>query len=227
MQKVYGYCRVSLASQVEKTSLDAQRSKIEAWAMSQGLEVAEVYTDAGISGKRADNRPALQQALDAVTADKGILCVYSLSRLARNTKTAIAISERLEKAGADLVSLSERIDNSASGKMVFKMMAVLADFERDQLIERVRCSLTLMKAKNLRTGRIPYGMDCVDGVNLTPNAAEQAVIADMLDMDAKGLSLRDIAKALTLRGIKAKSGRDWHPESVRIVVKRHSLQVAA
>jgi DNA invertase Pin-like site-specific DNA recombinase len=219
---------VSLERQVEKSSLEAQGARIGAWATANGLAVAEVFTDAGISGKRADNRPALQQALEAVCKDKGILVVYSLSRLARSTKDCIAISERLEKAGADLVSLSEKLDTStASGKMVFRMMAVLAEFERDQLAERVKNSLHLLQAQGKRTGRVPYGWDCLDGENLTENAVEQKVLAQMLKMDGQGMSLREIAKALTLKGIKAKGGRDWHPESVRLVVKRVRLREAA
>ncbi len=86
MRKVYGYTRVSLQRQVENVSLESQKAKVTAWALANGLEMAEVFTDAGISGKRADNRPALQQALEAVSKTKGILVVYSLSRLARSTK---------------------------------------------------------------------------------------------------------------------------------------------
>ena len=135
MRQVYGYVRVSTTMQSEGgVSLANQTERIEAWAKANGLEVAGVFTDAGISGKRADNRPALQQALEAVGKAKGVLVVYSLSRMSRSVKDAITISERLEKAGADLVSLSERLDTStASGKMTFRMMAVLAEFERDQL----------------------------------------------------------------------------------------------
>lgn len=226
-RKVYGYSRVSLDRQVDGVSLSAQSARIEAWAKANGLEVAEVFTDAGISGKRADNRPALQQALTAVSKAKGILVVYSLSRLARSTKDCISISEGLDKAGADLVSLSEKLDTStASGKMVFRMMAVLAEFERDQLAERVTGALRHLQAQGKRTGRVPFGWDCGDGVNLTPNAAEQAVIAQMVEMDAT-MSLREIAKALTLRGIKAKGGADFHPESVRLIIKRATLRTAA
>jgi DNA invertase Pin-like site-specific DNA recombinase len=68
--------------------------------------------------------------LAAACERKAALIVYSLSRLARSTKDAIAISERLAKNGADLVSLSERIDTTtAAGKIVFRMLAVLAEFE--------------------------------------------------------------------------------------------------
>jgi DNA invertase Pin-like site-specific DNA recombinase len=230
MRKVYGYCRVSTTVQSQDgVSLANQAERVAAWAKVNGLEVAEVFTDAGLSGKRADNRPALQQALEAVSKAKGVLVVYSLSRMSRSVKDCISISERLQKAGADLVSLSEDLNtSSASGRMIFNLMAVLAEFERQQLSERVTSALQHIKAQGRRTGRVPFGMDLgSDGETLTPNAAEQAVIADMLDMDAQGMSLRDIAKALTLRGIKAKSGRDFHPESVRLIIHRHSLKVAA
>ena len=113
----------------EGVSLEAQMAKAQAWAAANGYEVGGIYSDAGISGKRTANRPGLQDALREVCAERGnVLIVYSLSRLARSTKDAIAIAERIEKAGADLVSLTERIDTtSAAGKMVFRMLAVLAE----------------------------------------------------------------------------------------------------
>ena len=108
--KAVGYIRVSTTRQaVDGVSLEAQRAKIEAWCTVNDFELSDVFVDAGISGKRADNRTGLQDALQAACKARGAaLVVYSLSRLARSTKDAIAIAERLEKAGADLVSLSER-----------------------------------------------------------------------------------------------------------------------
>src|SRR5271169_1320089 len=107
--RAIGYVRVSTAVQVsEGVSLDAQRARIAAWAAANGAELPEVFTDAGLSGGRADNRPGLQAALDAACTAKAALVVYSLSRLARSTQDALNISQRLGKAGADLVSLSER-----------------------------------------------------------------------------------------------------------------------
>src|SRR6185295_927090 len=108
---------------------------------------------------KADNRPALQAALEAACRGKAALVVYSLSRLARSTRDAIGMSERLHKAGADLVSLSERIDTTtAAGKMVFRMLAVLAEFERDQIAERTKGALSHMRNQGKRiSGKIPYG----------------------------------------------------------------------
>ena len=99
-----GYIRVSTSSQaIDGVSLDAQREKIEAWCASNGYRLVEVFADKGISGKRADNRPALQRALKAACAKRGAALVgYSLSRLGRSTKDVISIGERLGKADVDL-----------------------------------------------------------------------------------------------------------------------------
>src|ERR1051326_7091589 len=98
--RAVGYVRVSTEGQAsEGISLDSQRGRIASWAEANGYTLAAVLTDAGISGKRADNRPGLQSALAEVCKGGGALVVYSLSRLARSTKDAIGIAERLERAG--------------------------------------------------------------------------------------------------------------------------------
>ena len=104
-----------------------QRERITAWCETNGYALGAVHVDAGISGKRADNRDGLQRALRAVCKRRGqVLIVYSLSRLARSTKDCITIAERLHKARVDLVSLSEQIDTTtAAGIMVFRMLSVL------------------------------------------------------------------------------------------------------
>ena len=119
--KTIGYVRVSTSGQAQDgVSLSAQEAKIRAWSELNGADDVVIFTDAGLSGKRADNRPALQDALR--TVGKGdALVVYSLSRLARSTKDTISIAETLDKRGADLLSLSEKIDTTtAAGKMVFR-----------------------------------------------------------------------------------------------------------
>jgi site-specific DNA recombinase len=159
-QAVIGYVRVSTVEQArEGISLDAQRAKIAAWADIMGYELIDTFADEGISGSTIKKRPGLQAAVEAVCDCGGVLVVYSLSRLARNTHETLELGERLSKAGADLVSLSEKIDTtSAAGKMVFRMLAVLAEFERDQAIERTNLALQHKRSKQERIGNfIPYG----------------------------------------------------------------------
>lgn len=224
MTKAIGYLRVSTSGQADDgVSLEAQKARIEAYCLANDIELVEVFVDAGISGKRADNRPALQAALEATCEARGALVVYSLSRLARSTKDTITIAERLEKSGADLVSLSEKIDTtSAAGKMVFRMLAVLSEFERDLVSERTTNALAHKKSKGQLVGAVPFGFDLEDdGVSLTPNQHEQEIIETIQALRARGLSLRAIASELTNQGIPTKTGgHEWTHTAVARIVKR-------
>ena len=224
MKTATAYIRVSTEGQVtDGVSLDAQRAKIEAWCFANDIVLGQVFVDAGISGKRADNRPQLQAALDTVCNDGGVLVVYSLSRLARSTKDTIVISERLDKAGADLVSLSEKLDTtSAAGKMVFRMMAVLAEFERDQVSERTCSAMAHKKSKGERVGEIPFGYDlAADGVTLVENADQLRAIELIHSLKEKGYSLRAIAESLDNAGVTTKKGaKTWNHKSVSNILSR-------
>lgn len=220
--RAIGYVRVSTVEQAtEGVSLDAQRARIAAWAQANAAELAGVFTDAGLSGGRADNRPGLQAALDAACTAKAALVVYSLSRLARSTRDAITISERLGTAGADLVSLSEKIDTTtAAGKMVFRMLAVLAEFERDQISERTTAAMQHKKARREYTGgETPYGWRvAANGVSLEADDAEQGVLRAATALRAGGASLRQIGHQLAAGGMRQRNGRAWHPQNVKVLL---------
>lgn len=221
-----GYVRVSTTGQAEEgVSLDAQREAIKAHCQLQGLCLVGIEADEGVSGSRMANRPGLRKAIESVSKAGGVLVTYSLSRLARNTKETLETAERLEAAGADLASLSERIDTTgACGRMVFRMMAVLAEFERDQIAERTRAALAHKKAKGEKTGgSVPFGYTAEDRNGkavLVPVAAEQEVIRDAAAMQEKGMSLRAIGAELEARGIMTKTGRGWNPKTVRSMLSR-------
>lgn len=222
--KAVGYARVSTDGQAaDGVSLEAQQARIRAWCEANGYVLVDLYVDAGLSGCRSDNRPGLQEALTSACKSKAALVVYSLSRLARSTKDAISISERLAKNGADLVSLSERIDTTtAAGKMVFRMLAVLAEFERDQIAERTKGALSHMRNQGKRiSGKIPFGYDLApDGKNLLLNPEEQIGLHLIQQLQAKGLGRRRIAAQLMKRGIPTKTGSSWSPQTVASILRR-------
>jgi DNA invertase Pin-like site-specific DNA recombinase len=220
--KAIGYIRVSTQGQVEDgVSLDAQEAKVRAWADLNGADEVVIFKDEGISGKRFDNRPGLQAALD--TVGKGdALVIYSLSRLSRSTKDTLALSDILQKKEADLVSLSEKIDTtSASGKMVFRLLAVLNEFERDQISDRTRFALAHKKANGEKTGgTVPFGYKVRAG-KLYRNAEEQKTIRLILDLAGKGESLRGICRTLEAAGVARKKGSlTWHPQVVADILQR-------
>ena len=223
-QPAIAYVRVSTAGQVEDgVSLDAQKAKIAAWCEVMGYELIQTCADEGISGQSIEKRPGLQQAVDAVCACGGVLVVYSLSRLARNTRETLELGERLSKAGADLVSLSEKIDTtSAAGKMVFRMLAVLAEFERDQISERTSAAMAYKKSQNERVGELPYGYQAGPDGKLVENASEQVVITTIKTYRAQGLSLRALVVAAEQTGLLNRSGKPFQLTSIAHMVRNAS-----
>lgn len=175
--------------------------------------------------QRKPPRVRVSRALQAANEAGGVLVVYSLSRLARSTKDTIAIGEQLEKAGADLVSLSEQIDTtSAAGKMIFRMLAVMAEFERDLVSERTTTALAHKKAQGKRVGKIPFGWDlAADGETLLENLEEQEALTLIQDLKAAGHSLRAIVAELEARDITTKSGNTkWTHTAVKGILKRNA-----
>lgn len=221
MNTAVAYIRVSTTDQaVEGVSLEAQKAKIKAWCMLNDYTLDGVFIDAGISGKRADNRPELQAALLACPKG-GAVVVYSLSRLARSTADTLAIADQLQKKQVDLVSLSEKIDTTtAAGKMVFRMLAVLAEFERDQVSERTTMAMRHKKAAGERVGTIQYGYSLgEDGVRLVENPSEQKVVRLVKQLRGENLTLQSIADKLTAKGYKPR-GKAWYPKTVSNILKQ-------
>lgn len=218
MNKAIGYIRVSTQKQADEgVSLDAQRAKIEAWCLANDYELAGIHCDEGVSGTKS-NRDGLLAAM--AEAGKGTaLVVYSLSRLTRSTKDLISFAEQLEQQGADLISLSEKIDTTtAAGKMVFRMLGVLNEFERDQVSERTKAALAHKKANNQVYNHTPYGYTR-SGETLQKNDAEAAVAAQAVRLYQSGKTMRAIARHLNERGIPTKLGKQWQPMQVSRLVK--------
>lgn len=217
------YTRVSTEDQAkEGVSLEAQATKARAYCTAMELEIVGEFTDEGISGSKSlQTRPGLAYAMETACREGAALVVYSLSRLSRSTALTIELGAKLEKSGADLVSLCERIDTtSAAGKMVFRMLAVMAEFERDQVSERTAAAMAHKKAKGERVGTIPYGWDLGnDGVNLIKVPNEQATLRRIERMRDGGMSLSSIARALRNEGIETKKGGQWHPQTIKNLLR--------
>ena len=221
--KAIGYIRVSTEEQArEGISLDAQEAKIKAWAAFNECEAVTIYRDEGISGKKAANRPGLQSALQAAGKDCALV-VLSLSRLSRSLPDMFTITERLDKSGADLVSLTEKIDTTtAAGRMIFNMLTVLNQFEREQIAERTRDALRHKRAQGFKTGGdVPFGFRLMRGGRLEEHPAEQKALRHMKELRAKGYTLRAIAAELEREGYRTRRGlTHWQAQGVKRIIER-------
>ena len=217
MSKAIGYVRVSTLEQAQEgVSLEAQERRIRARCEAEGVSLEAIYIDAGISGGRADNRPELQRALAACKRGD-VLVFYSLSRLSRSTRDVLAILDQLRRQGADIVSLSEKLDtSSASGKLTFHMMAVLGEFERDIISERTRMAmLHLQRQGRYIGGHRPTGWEIGADGYLQAVPEEQRLVARALALRSTGMGYRGVAKVLIQEGFTPRVGNRFHPEQVR------------
>ena len=223
-KQAIGYIRVSSAQQAQEgVSLEAQQAKIEQWCLANGYELVNVFKDEGISGKRMDTRQGLQDAL--ATIKKGNAFVfYSMSRVARSTKDMLSIGDLITKKRADMVSVIEDFDTtSASGKLMFQMLAVLAEFERNLVGERTATVLQNKKAnRQVYTNQTPYGFKAVNG-RLEQVKQEVKVVAEIQQARAKGQTLQAIADNLNLRGIPTKTNKQWQPATIHLLLQRSAL----
>jgi DNA invertase Pin-like site-specific DNA recombinase len=141
MRKI-GYARVSTADQ----NLDLQINALKAAGCEQ------IFRDQGVSGASTD-RPGLHAALAELDAGD-MLVVWRLDRLGRSLVHLVRLVNDLSQEGTEFQSLTENIDtSSAGGRLVFHMMAALAEFERSLISERTRAGMHAVQSKGHHVGR--------------------------------------------------------------------------
>ena len=176
------------------------------------------------------NRPLIMNALDLTCREQAVLVIYSLSRLSRNIRDTLQISDRINKAGAHIASLTEKIDtNSAVGRLFFTLIISLAEFEKSLLSERTCGAMTYMRTMNKKiSSRIPLGYDLApDGESLIPNPEEQLTIRQIQNWKSEGAKLSAIANKLESSGMKTKYGGKWYPATVKFILEREAKLLAA
>src|SRR6478735_4210947 len=182
IKRVALYVRVSTDHQ----SVKNQEIELQVVAERHGWQVVNVYRDQGVSGaKGRDKRPGLDKLLQAVARKEfDLVAAWSVDRLGRSLQDLIGLLQEMHGKGIDLYLHQQGIDTTTpSGKAMFQMMGVFAEFERSIIHERVMAGLKRAKAEGIQLGR---------PATVTDDPAK--VRAIRLDRRA-GKSLRAIAKA--------------------------------
>ncbi|GAE32406.1 recombinase family protein [Halalkalibacter hemicellulosilyticus] len=160
------YVRVSTEEQVkEGYSISAQKERLDAYIKSQGWELVSYYVDEGVSAKDT-NRPELQRMLKNI--EEGfidVVLVYRLDRLTRSVLDLYQLLESFEKNGCHFKSATEVYDTTtAIGRLFITLVAALAQWERENLGERVRMGMTQKVREGEWHGSTPpYGYQLDNG----------------------------------------------------------------
>jgi site-specific DNA recombinase len=134
-KKALVYIRVSTSKQADKDidpegySIPAQRGECYRRATDLGAEIIEEFVDRGESAKTSD-RPGLKAMMSLLRERRDIdyVIVHKIDRLARNREDDVVLNMAIRKAGAHLVSVTETIDDTPTGKLVHGLMATVAEF---------------------------------------------------------------------------------------------------
>lgn len=209
--RAVGYIRVSTEEQATHgISLEAQREKIQAYAVTKDLEFVGIVEDAGKSAKNL-KRPGVQKVLNMVRRKEiGAVIIVKLDRMFRSTRDALDTAEIFDKRGVALHSIGESLDTqSAMGRFFFTLTAALAEMERGLVGERTKAALKKKRDNSEKTGGgVPYGFDAVEG-KLVKNPEEQKTKTRIAKLRKGGASYQKVADTLNAEGISAKRGGAW------------------
>ena len=156
--KVAIYARVSTANNGQDPTM--QTRELREYCERRQWEIAEEFTDAGVSGSK-ESRPALNRLLaDAKRRKFDAVLVYRYDRFARSLRQLVNALSEFDALGIHFVSLHEGVDTSTpNGRLVFGIFASIAEFERELIRSRVRSGLAAARAKGKRLGRPKVGVD--------------------------------------------------------------------
>ena len=180
-RKVALYARVSTRGQ----ELENQLAELSAACARNDWQVVSVFSDYGISGdKGRGTRKGLDDLLKAVVRREiDQVCVWSIDRLGRSLRDLINVLDELRQKGCELYVHKQAIDtNTPSGKMLFQMLGVFAEFEREIIRERIIAGQQRARTQGKRIGR--------------RSVIDEALQTRAACLRLDGVSLRDIGKRL-------------------------------
>jgi DNA invertase Pin-like site-specific DNA recombinase len=160
-------CAVYLRVSTGKQSSDSQRVVLLDAAAAKGFTVVKVYEDAGVSGSKGrDERPAFDEMCkDMVRGRFDMVMVYDVSRLGRSLQHLVTFMAEIQSSNVDLFIHQSGLDTSTpSGRMMFGMVSVFAEFEREMIAERVKAGMLAAKQRGAAIGRPGLDSDLVSRI---------------------------------------------------------------
>ncbi len=204
--KVYIYTRVSTAMQVDGYSLDAQKSRMKAYAEFNDYEIVGEYEDAGKSGKSIEGRTDFNRMMEDIKTGKdnvSFVLVFKLSRFGRNAADVLSTLQTMQDFGVNLVCVEDGIDSSKdAGKLMISVLSAVAEIERDNIrVQTMEGRIQKAREGRWNGGFAPYGYTLIEG-RLEVNEEEAVAIRTIFDLYVNtDMGSNSIAKYLENHGI--------------------------
>ncbi len=215
------WVRVSSEDQAKGESPLIHEKRARFYAESKAWPVKTIYDLSGVSGKSVIEHPECIRMLEDVRSGKIKALIFSkLARLARNTKELLEFSDIFRQANCDLISLQESIDTSTpSGRLFYTMIAAMAQWEREEIADRVRSSFaTRAKMGKPLNAKAPFGYR-YEKRELVPDPAEVPIRKLIYELFIETKRIRTVATRLNDAGHRTREGHKFGFSTVKRLIK--------
>ena len=205
--KVYIYTRVSTAMQIDGYSLDAQKSRMKAFAEFNDYEIVGEYEDAGKSGKSIEGRLEFNRMMEDIKTGKdgvSFVLVFKLSRFGRNAADVLSTLQVMQDFGVNLICVEDGIDSSKdAGKLMISVLSAVAEIERENIrVQTMEGRIQKAREGKWNGGFAPYGYSLEKG-QLFINEEEAEAIHVIFDQYVHtDIGANGLAKYLENHGIR-------------------------